>query len=94
MPPSEFLLGLPVKRFCLNPAVEPRHLIGLLQQRLWSVKTRPPENLIPDSTQEDGKQQTGSNAKGGGGDSHSARSLWPLYCHITAGESTGIAINH
>jgi len=69
---------LSVKRLCLNPAVEPRHLIGLLQQRLWSVETRMPENLIPDSTQKDGKQQTGSNAKGGGGDSHSARSLWPL----------------
>jgi len=68
MPSSEFLLGLSVKRFCLNPAIEPRHPIGLLQQRLWSVETRLPENLIPDNTQKDGNQQTSSNAKGGGGE--------------------------
>ena len=59
MPLSEFLLGLSVERLCLNPAVEPRHIVGSLQQRLWSVKTRLPENLIPDNTQQDGQQQTG-----------------------------------
>ena len=72
----------------LNERVStPSSLVG-------GVEIRLPENLIPDSTQEDGKQQTGSNAKGGGGDSHSARSLWPLYWHITACESTCLAINH
>jgi hypothetical protein len=66
MPLSEFLLGLPVERFSLNPTVEPRHLVGSLQQRLWSVRVEPPEDLISGDTQQDGRQQTGSDAKGGG----------------------------
>ena len=66
MPPSEFLLGLSVKRFCLNPAVEPRHLIGLLQQRLWSGETRLPENLIPDNTQKLSLIHIFKNVRSGG----------------------------
>ena len=45
---------------------QPRHLVGSLQERVWSVRIQPPENLIPDNTQQDGQQQTGSNATSGG----------------------------
>ena len=44
----------------------PRQIVGSLQQRLWTVRIQPPEDLIPDNTQQDGQKQTGSDAKGGG----------------------------
>ena len=88
MPLSEFLLGLPVERLGLNPAIKPRHLVGLLQQRVWSVVARTPENLIPDNTQQNSQQQTETNAKGGGDNSHSGPFTWPLSCQICAIEST------
>src|SRR5579871_4773172 len=72
MPLSEFLLSLPIEWLCLDPTVQPRQIVGSLQQRLWTVRDPPPEDLIPDNAQQGGKKQTGSNAKvGGRRDSHS-----------------------
>ena len=51
----------------------PRGIVGSLQQRLWTVRNPPPEDLIPDNAQQGGKKQTGSDAKGGGRrDSHNS----------------------
>ncbi len=47
-------------------AKEPQQAVGLLQQRLWTMRTQPSGNLIPDNTQQDGHEQTGCDAKGGG----------------------------
>jgi hypothetical protein len=69
----ELKFRLPIKRFSRNPVIEPCHLVGSLEECLWSARIPPPEDLISDTTQQDGQQQTGSGAKGGGeGDSHSA----------------------
>ena len=71
MPLYEALFGLSIKEFCLNPAVEPRQVVGSHQQRLWTFKDPTPEDFIPDNAQQGGKKQTGSDAKGGGRrDSH------------------------
>jgi len=56
MPLSEFLLGLPVERLCLNPAVEPRHIVGSLQQRLWTMRIQLSDDLVADTTQQDCQQ--------------------------------------
>ncbi len=75
MPLCEALFGLSIEGFCLNPAVEPRQVVGSHQQRLWTLSDPTPEDFIPDNAQQGGQQQTGNDAKGGGdGDSHSARS--------------------
>jgi hypothetical protein len=66
MPLNEFLFRFPIQRFRLNPAIEPRQIVGSLQQRLWTMRIQPSDDLIPDNTQQDGQQQTGSNAKAGG----------------------------
>lgn len=47
----ELQLGLAIERFGLNPAIEPRQIVGLLQQRVWSLRASMPENLIPDDAQ-------------------------------------------
>ena len=54
---------------------QPRHLVGSLQERVWSVRIQPPENLMPDNTQQDGQQQTGSNATGEG--YRASHDAWP-----------------
>ena len=70
---AEFEFGLAVQRFGLNPGIEPREIVGSLQQRLWSLRTATPEDLIPDNAQQGSQKQTGSDANGGGsGDSHDA----------------------
>jgi hypothetical protein len=72
VPLSEFLLSLPIEWLCLDPTVQPRQIVGSLQQRLWTVRDPPPEDLIPDNAQQGGKKQTGCDAKvGGRRDSHS-----------------------
>src|ERR1700758_3292879 len=72
MPLSEFLLSLPVEGLCLDPTVQPRQIVGSLQQRLLTERDPPPEDLIPDNAQQGGRKQTGCNAKvGGRNDSHS-----------------------
>ena len=76
MPLREFEFGSLVERFRSDPTVEPRQIVGSLQQRLWTMRIQPSDDLIPDNTQQDGQQQTGSDAKGGGsGKSHSTRQL-------------------
>jgi hypothetical protein len=72
MPRFELKFRLSVKGFCRYPAIQPRHLIGSLKERLWRGRIPPAEDLASDNTQQDGQQQTGSRAKGGGNsDSHS-----------------------
>lgn len=63
---KEFQFGLAVKRFGLNPAIEPGEIVGSLQQHLWTLRMQPSEHSIPDNTQQDGKEQTGSDAEAGG----------------------------
>jgi hypothetical protein len=68
--------SLSVKRLRPYPAIQPRHLVGSLKERLWRGRIPPPEDLASDDTQQDGQQQTGSDAKGGeNSDSHSNPSL-------------------
>ena len=67
MPLEIFEFGSVVERFRLNPAIEPRQVIGLLQQRVWSLRTSAPENLIPDNAQKASQKQTGSDANSRGG---------------------------
>ncbi|MGB6133623.1 MAG: hypothetical protein WBG54_17715 [Acidobacteriaceae bacterium] len=62
---GELNLGAAVKRRGPNPVVEPCHLIGSPQQRLWSVGMTPPEDLIPDEAQQGSQNQTGSDANSG-----------------------------
>jgi hypothetical protein len=52
MPLLEFDFSFSVERFRGDPTIEPRHLVGSLQQRLWTVSDPPPENLIPDNAQQ------------------------------------------
>src|SRR5579862_1533103 len=66
MPFHELQFSLVIERLSVDPAVEPRHLVGSLQQRLRTVRNPPPEDLIPDNAQQGGEEQTGSDAKGGG----------------------------
>jgi hypothetical protein len=66
MPLFEFDFSFSVERFRGDPAIEPRHLVGSLQQHLWTVSDPPPEDLIPDNAQQGSQQQTGSDAKVGG----------------------------
>jgi hypothetical protein len=54
MPLLEFDFCFSVERFRGDPAIEPRHLVGSLQQRLWTMRIQPPDDLIPDNTQQDG----------------------------------------
>jgi hypothetical protein len=76
---AEFEFGLAVERFGLNPGIEPREIVGSLQQRLWSLRTATPVDLIPDNAQQGSQKQTGSDANGGGtGDSHGAPFTLPL----------------
>jgi hypothetical protein len=50
----------------------PQDRVGSLQQRLWTVRDPPPENLVPDNAQQGDEKKTGCNAKDGGRhDSHS-----------------------
>jgi hypothetical protein len=64
---------LPVKGFCLDPTIEPRHLIGSRKESLWRGRIPPAEDLASNHTQQHDKQQTGSDAKRGGeSDSHDA----------------------
>ena len=73
VPLRELLFGLSVKRFRRYPVIEPRHLIGSLQQRIWGARIAPPVDVISDDAQQYGQKQTGSDGNGGGnGDSHSA----------------------
>jgi hypothetical protein len=65
MPLSELKFRLPVKRFRLNPTIEPRHLVGSRKERLGRDRIPPAEDLASDHTQQDDQQQTGSDAKGG-----------------------------
>ena len=73
MPLHELDFGAPIEGRGSNPVVEPRHSVGSLQQRLWSVGMGPPEDLIAGEAQQGSQQQTGSDANGrGSGDSHNA----------------------
>src|ERR1039457_1296826 len=68
----ELNFSLSVERFRPYPAIQPRHLVGSLKERLWRGRIPPAEGLASDNTQQDGQQQTGGDAKGGGNsDSHS-----------------------
>ena len=72
MSQQELNFSLSIKRLRLYPAIQPRLLVGLLKERLWRGRIPPAEDLASDYTQQDGQQQTGSRAKGGGNsDSHS-----------------------
>ena len=62
----ELNFRLSVKRFCPYPAIQPRHLVGSLKERLWRGRIPPAEDLASDNTQQDGQQQTGSDAEEGG----------------------------
>ncbi|MFZ0271196.1 MAG: hypothetical protein WAL34_05040 [Acidobacteriaceae bacterium] len=69
----EFEFGLAVQRFGLNPGIEPREIVGSLQQRLWSLRTATPDDLIPDNAQQGSQKQAGTDANSGGEvDSHDA----------------------
>src|SRR6185312_4721591 len=52
-------------RFCCYPAVQPRHIVGSLKERLWRGRIPPAEDVASDNAQQDGQQQTGSNAEFG-----------------------------
>src|SRR5437588_520371 len=66
MPLRELNFCLSVERFCRYPAIQPRHLVGSLKERLWRGGIPPVEDLASDNTQQDGQEQTGSDAEGEG----------------------------
>src|ERR1700739_1795418 len=59
---EESKFGLSVARFGCDPAIEPREIVGSLQQRLWRVRSAQ-EDLIPDNAQQGSQEQPGSDAK-------------------------------
>jgi hypothetical protein len=60
---GELKFRLPIERCGAYPVIEPRHIIGSLEERLGSIRIPLPEDLISDNTQQDDQQQTGCNAK-------------------------------
>jgi hypothetical protein len=73
---GELKFRLPVKRLCRDPVIEPRHLVGSRKECLGRDRIPPAEDLASNHTQQHDKQQTGSDAKGGGNsNSHSNPSL-------------------
>ncbi len=71
---------LVVKGRCLYPAIQPRHLIGSLKERLWRGRIPPAEDVASDKTQQDDQQQTGSHAGGGGRNESHATQLRTRSC--------------
>src|SRR6185437_1910278 len=63
---------------CLYPAIQPRHLIGSLEERLLRGWTPPAE--AASDIQQDAQQQTGSNAWGGGRNNSHATQLRTRSC--------------
>src|SRR5580698_10675439 len=76
----ELGFSLSVKRLRSYPAIEPRHLVGSLKERLWRGRIPPSEDLASDNTQQDGQQQTGSRAKGGGNSNSHSNPLLASWC--------------
>jgi hypothetical protein len=62
----ELNFRLSIKGFCRYPAIQPRHLVGSLEERLWRGRIPPAEDVASDNTQQNGQQQTGSDAERGG----------------------------
>ena len=56
---GELNFRLSIKGFCRYPAIQPRHLVGSLEERLWRDRIPPTEDVAADNTQQDGQQQTG-----------------------------------
>jgi hypothetical protein len=66
-----------VKRCGCDPAIEPRHLVGSLQERLWRIWIPAADKTISNPAQGGGNEQTYSDANGrGGGNSHKAPFTW------------------
>jgi hypothetical protein len=51
----ELILGLSIERLRVSPVAEPRQIVGSLQQRHWTMRIQPADDLISDNTQQDGQ---------------------------------------
>ena len=94
MPLRELKFGLPVKGFRPYPAIQPRHLVGSLNERLWRARILPPEDLASNHTQQDDQQQTGGNAKAGEeSDSHNSSLTLGSSSHLMkSGRDFGVLV--
>src|SRR6185437_1695184 len=71
MLPHELNFGFMIEGCGCNPAIQPRHLIGLLQERLWRIRVSAAENVVSHRAQRGGNEHTGGDANSrGGGNSH------------------------